>query len=657
MSIFQISSSHSKKYPKLEDHEAQSIEKKPRKGNRRESLAASEFSMGSPTYGSFTTYERIPAKHRKFSSEFGQLMHSVSKLGVERLHLNFSCGKIPTSKYINLHSNTFFEFSLELLSQASSLKSLFLSVCVVQLSVTLRLNSLETLFLTGVLLETGQLEEDWKRLIFRLQNCMSLSVFFNNRVRFYLSSVPVLEHVKISLRGDASMPYIIGEFAANLPAQVKSLIVTTWNTQGSGMMAKDNSNELASPINSVKNDSMAEDNTDELVSPVTSVKNDSMDEDNIDELVSPVTSVKNDSAESKPDKMSTVKSRSMSYGNKVLPYYRSSSSTSSYNVGNTRRQSTGKLNAPDCGQDVIPHYVRASIGSFHDFCIYGRKRSSEEKPWHPLSRRKNKLPVDEQSPARTLVGEAIKGTFVKQILFTPHRSVLGEKKKLIEVEQKPSTSPGSMLGEAKKRTVVMQKTSTTSRSNQSDAKKGILVKQKLSTPPMNMLEEGKKVNEVYQKPSSPQESVLKDEKEVTMVEQKPSYPPGSMEGGIDEVTMVEQKSSASLVSMLGEGENVTVVEQKLSTPSGSMLVEGNKEVVVNQKTSAPPGSMLGQGKNLNVVDRRPSPKVHSLEPSEIKKKKILLTPKSVHSLKLDSSSDKIPEIEKKIKSSSKILEV
>ncbi|XP_047261109.1 uncharacterized protein LOC124894525, partial [Capsicum annuum] len=62
MNIFQISSSHSKKYPKSED-EAQSIEKKPRKSNRGESLAASEFSMGSPSYRSFTTYVRIPAKH------------------------------------------------------------------------------------------------------------------------------------------------------------------------------------------------------------------------------------------------------------------------------------------------------------------------------------------------------------------------------------------------------------------------------------------------------------------------------------------------------------------------------------------------------------------------------------------------------------------
>ncbi|PHT55748.1 hypothetical protein CQW23_04234 [Capsicum baccatum] len=199
---------------------------------------------------------------------------------------------------------------------------------------------------------------------------------------------------------------------------------------------------------------MAEDNSDELASPVTSVKNDSMAEDNIDELVSPITSVKNNSAGSK-----------------------------------TRRQSTGKLNAPDSGQDVIPHYLRASTGSCRDFCKYGRKYFSEAKPWHPLSKIKNKLPADEQSPAWTLVGEAKKGTLVKQKLSTPPRSVLGEKKKVTGVEQKPSTSSRSMLGEAKKRTVVMQKTSTTSGSNQSDEKKGILVKQKLSTPPVNMLEE------------------------------------------------------------------------------------------------------------------------------------------------------------------------
>ncbi|MCD7456897.1 hypothetical protein HAX54_033547 [Datura stramonium] len=412
-------------------------------------------------------------------------------------------------------------------------------------------------------------------------------------------------------------------------------------------MAEDNTDELASPVISVKNNSMAEDNSNELVSPVTSVKNDSMAEDNTDELVSPVTSVKNDSAGSKPDKIGTRKPRSLSNGHKVLPCYRNSSS--SYNGGNTRRQSTGKLDSPDSGQDVIPHYLRASTGSCHDFCKYGRKHSSEAKPWCPLSKRKNKLPADEQSPVRTLVGEIKKGTSIKQKPSAPSGSVQGEKKKVTGVVQKPSTPPGSMLGEAKKRIVVKQKASTTSGSNLGEAKKGILVKQKPSTPPGTMLGEGKKVNVVNQKPSAPQESLFEDEKKVAAFEQKPPSPPGSMQGGVDEVTVIEQKSSASPESMLGEGEKVTVVEQKLSTPPGSMLGEGKNVTLVNQKPSAPSESILGQEKKLDEVDQRPSPKVHSLEPSETIKKKTPLPPKSVHSLKSDSSIDRIAKTEKKMK--------
>ncbi|KAM3222960.1 putative F-box/LRR-repeat protein isoform X2 [Capsicum annuum] len=206
---------------------------------------------------------------RELSSEFGQLMHSVSQLGVERLHLNFSCGKFfPTSGAIDLCPNMFFEFSLELLSQASSLKYLSLSVCIVKPSVTLRLNSLKSLFLTSVLVKSGQLESilssclNLSQLIIKhcklpLELCISGAVrtvlfadcgglkeidlqatnlrrfecLFDDKVRFYFSSVPSLERVKIGLRGDASMPYIFGEFATNIPAQVKSLIVTAFYTQ------------------------------------------------------------------------------------------------------------------------------------------------------------------------------------------------------------------------------------------------------------------------------------------------------------------------------------------------------------------------------------------------------------------------------------------
>ncbi|XVF67402.1 hypothetical protein PTKIN_Ptkin10aG0118100 [Pterospermum kingtungense] len=46
-----------------ESNEYQSQERKPRKTYRRESLASSDYSMGSLSYGSFTTYEKIHNKH------------------------------------------------------------------------------------------------------------------------------------------------------------------------------------------------------------------------------------------------------------------------------------------------------------------------------------------------------------------------------------------------------------------------------------------------------------------------------------------------------------------------------------------------------------------------------------------------------------------
>ncbi|KAK9941751.1 hypothetical protein M0R45_007446 [Rubus argutus] len=61
MSSFQTSSLYRTKGLEASD-EAESQEKRARKNNRRESVASIDSSMGSPSYGSFTTYERIPIK-------------------------------------------------------------------------------------------------------------------------------------------------------------------------------------------------------------------------------------------------------------------------------------------------------------------------------------------------------------------------------------------------------------------------------------------------------------------------------------------------------------------------------------------------------------------------------------------------------------------
>nr|GMD92781.1 Myb-like protein [Ipomoea batatas] len=68
MSSFEVSTSHSRKDAAMKTSRAQKQERKPSKSSssRRESVAASsDYSLGSPSpsYGSFTTYERIPIKH------------------------------------------------------------------------------------------------------------------------------------------------------------------------------------------------------------------------------------------------------------------------------------------------------------------------------------------------------------------------------------------------------------------------------------------------------------------------------------------------------------------------------------------------------------------------------------------------------------------
>ncbi|XP_060183376.1 putative F-box/LRR-repeat protein At4g15060 [Lycium barbarum] len=188
---------------------------------------------------------------RKFSTVFDQLMCSISRVGVERLSLNFR----PQNK-----TSPMCGFSFELLSQASSLKHLFLSCCVVQPSS--KVNFLRTLSLEYVFLRSGQLEGILSSCLnlehLRIKFCtlpfkicvsgtITSFIFFTcngvedidlrarnlrtfecssyRKVRFYFSFVPELEYVMIDLRQSESMPYIFGDFARDLPAQIKSLRV------------------------------------------------------------------------------------------------------------------------------------------------------------------------------------------------------------------------------------------------------------------------------------------------------------------------------------------------------------------------------------------------------------------------------------------------
>lgn len=84
------------------------------------------------------------------------------------------------------------------------------------------------------------------------------------------------------------------------------------------------------------------------------------------------------------------------------------------NEGNSRRNSLGKASFSNSGEKVLPHYLRASTGSCHDFCKYGRKHASEAKERRPIQKRVTKPAPDNQSPTVSVtVPERKKTSVVK----------------------------------------------------------------------------------------------------------------------------------------------------------------------------------------------------------------------------------------------------
>lgn len=85
---------------------------------------------------------------------------------------------------------------------------------------------------------------------------------------------------------------------------------------------------------------------------------------------------------------------SKSRGTKQLDPLRAS--TGSFN-NEGRKISSGKQSPLNCGSKLVPHYLRASTGPYHDFCKYGIKHEFEEKPWQTKSRKAKNSTLNQQN--------------------------------------------------------------------------------------------------------------------------------------------------------------------------------------------------------------------------------------------------------------------
>ncbi|KAF5735575.1 hypothetical protein HS088_TW15G01083 [Tripterygium wilfordii] len=81
--------------------------------------------------------------------------------------------------------------------------------------------------------------------------------------------------------------------------------------------------------------------------------------------------------------------------------------------GNSRRNSMGKVSSSNSRDKIPPHYLRASTGSCHDFCKFGREHAFEAKARRPFPKRMpNKPPESQQSVESEIQPERKKTSMV-----------------------------------------------------------------------------------------------------------------------------------------------------------------------------------------------------------------------------------------------------
>ncbi|KAL8528413.1 hypothetical protein ACS0TY_006012 [Phlomoides rotata] len=98
-------------------------------------------------------------------------------------------------------------------------------------------------------------------------------------------------------------------------------------------------------------------------------------------------------------------------------------STGSYDNGdNARGSCSEKTDSANVNQRKIPNYLRASTGSCHDICKYGRRHAFEEKPKIPLRKRFTKPSLNEDTFIEILVSSEQKKENVDSKKHSPKPS-------------------------------------------------------------------------------------------------------------------------------------------------------------------------------------------------------------------------------------------
>lgn len=258
--------------------------------------------------------------------------------------------------------------------------------------------------------------------------------------------------------------------------------------------------------------------------------------------------------------------------------------------GNSRRNSTGKIFSLN-SEERIPHYLRASTGSCHDHCKYGKKHELEVKARCPIKSVPRRLPTkspNSQNSLESAVFPERKNTAVIKLKHSPDSKTLLPDTCNINKQQLSNNSIDSqnpvgseLLPDRKKTSLTKLKSSSCSQPHVYAAPK--TMKQEVSSSP-DKLEVSSKKGSIKLKDKSLSAKHVTSSKPKSFVVKELSCPDTS--GGSSALRSGDLKIGQRTGTSL-KPKSLALKQMSSPESSGGLKGQRNSDVKISKRAGTP----------------------------------------------------------------------
>ncbi|XP_042517973.1 neurofilament heavy polypeptide-like [Macadamia integrifolia] len=310
---------------------------------------------------------------------------------------------------------------------------------------------------------------------------------------------------------------------------------------------------------------------------------------------------------------------------------------------NNARNSTGKTSTSSSSKKILPLYLRASTGSCHDFCKYGRKHAFEAKEKRHIPRRvATTMAKGEYSVNTVIVSEIKKKTAIKRRPSLDSKTKLPNCSEIIKQEapsssKKKEASPKQVLSHVKQIEVSPRQASAHAKKIVVSPKQAVSPAKKIEASPKQAVSPAKKIEVSWKQALSPSKKIevcpkqaLSPAKKLEASTEPNVYPPKRSNASANHVGYLESKSvvikpspPSGLSGSMGGKRNG---DRKVVKKMGNSKIDEKKMSRTPIASVSPKPSVINTRKYNNVKAVSPlksQNKVNEAEPvlsSQVKEK-------------------------------------